>query len=345
MKKLLILCGGQSPEHPISIRSTKNILKALSSSRYQVTIIGISRSGAWRLLAVEDLGEEVTVQGREVVIVPGKGECFWVDGKSLGSFDAVFPVLHGPHGEDGTIQGLLQLLGLPFVGSRLLSSAVAMDKDITKRLLTLADVKVAKWLLVEKEDTVPVYEKVVAELGQVLFVKPANMGSSFGVNRVSQASEWEGAVQEAFKYDDKVLVEEGIEGRELECAVLGNNFPEASDVGEVCSGVFYSFDEKYAEQSNAEIVIPALVPEDQLQQLKDTAIRTYKALRCQGLSRVDMFLTSQGEVYVNEVNTLPGFTSISMYPKLWEQAGLSYDKLLDRLIELACEAKSESTYL
>lgn len=337
MINLLVLCGGQSPEHEISVRSTKNILGAIDQSKYQITLVGIAKNGSWRLLKEEDLEKEIVNQGISVAIQPGQDSCFSSEGDPLPKFDVVFPILHGPNGEDGTIQGLLSLLGIPFVGPGVLGSSVSMDKDVTKRLLRDAGLKVADWILVQRGNEIPAYKEVKKQFGSVVFVKPANMGSSVGVHRVTNEQEWKHAIDDALKYDRKVLVERSINGRELECAVLGNENPQATGVGEVQSGDFYSYDEKYASTSHAEIVIPAKVDEKYLSDLKRTAIDAYQALNCEGMSRVDMFLTDDGDILVNEVNTIPGFTSISMYPKLWEQEGLSYSKLIDRLIELAIE--------
>ncbi|WP_424961228.1 D-alanine--D-alanine ligase family protein [Ekhidna sp.] len=338
MKNLLVLCGGQSPEHEISIRSTRNILDAIDRSKYTITLLGISRAGEWKLLKEEQLSKEISDQGEMVSLHPGSTDgCFYSKGVSLGHFDAVLPILHGPNGEDGTIQGLLKLMKLPFVGPGVLSSAISMDKDITKRLLRDAGLMVANWVLIQKGDEIPNYEQINEQLGPVVFVKPANMGSSVGVHRVTNEMEWSHALSDALKYDRKVLVEQSIQGRELECAVLGNDKPEATGVGEVQSGDFYSYEEKYASESHAEIIIPAKVDPKYLPALKQTAINAYRVLNCEGMARVDMFLTEEGAILINEVNTIPGFTSISMYPKLWEETGLSYSKLIDRLIELAIE--------
>ena len=337
MERILVLCGGQSPEHPISIRSCKNILSAIDRERYAVSIVGITKEGEWRLLDDSDLVAEITSQGSLVEIRPGRRDCFWSHGESLGYFDAVFPVLHGPNGEDGTIQGLLELLQIPYVGTGVVSSSVTMDKDFTKRLLRDAGINVARWKSIFQYDPIPSYDMIAEELGSILFVKPSNMGSSVGVHRVSNNTEWIAAVEDAFLYDQKVLVEESISGRELECAVIGNGNPEASGLGEVRSGDFYSFDEKYDASSEAKVIIPADLGAVEVRDLRDVALSTYKALGCRGLSRVDMFLNDDGKVYVNEVNTMPGFTSISMYPKLWEEEGLSYTALIDRLIQLAKE--------
>ncbi len=336
MINLLILCGGQSPEHEISLRSTRNILNALDPTNYKVILVGISKSGSWRLLDnIDKVGTEVSSVGEEVVIIPGNKDPFHCNGNSLGTIDAIFPVLHGPNGEDGTIQGLLRLLKIPFVGPGVLGSSASMDKDVTKRLLRDSGINVADWLLLLRGNQIPDYGVIEKELGGVVFVKPANMGSSVGVHRVTNSEEWEAAINDAFKYDRKVLVERLIEGRELECAVMGNEHPKASGVGEVQSGNFYSYEEKYDAASVAEIQIPAKVDEKHLIRLKETAVRAYQSLDCEVMSRVDMFLTESGEIYVNEINTIPGFTSISMYPKLWEQEGVSYSDLLDQLIELA----------
>lgn len=336
MKNLLVLCGGQSPEHQISIRSTKNILDALDRSCYSVTLVGISQSGEWRNLSESELNSEIVDQGERVILHPGKTDCLWCEGKSLGVFDVVFPILHGPNGEDGSMQGLLRLLGLPFVGPNVLSSAMAMDKDVTKQILHNAGLNVAKWMVVKRGETLPEYEDVCDQLGEVVFVKPANMGSSVGVHRVAASSEWANALNDALKYDQKIVIEEAINGRELECAVLGNEEVQSTGVGEVESGAFYSFDEKYADASAAKIIIPAPVG-PHLSALKQTAIDAYKALGCEGMSRVDMFLKDDGTILVNEINTIPGFTTISMYPKLWEQEGLDYTALVDRLITLAIQ--------
>ncbi|MEP0984219.1 D-alanine--D-alanine ligase family protein [Ekhidna sp.] len=337
MINLLVLCGGQSPEHTISVRSTKNILNALNKGKYRITLIGISQKGHWRLIEESEMADEITDQGKEVIIAPGQKDPFRLKESSLGPFDVVFPILHGPNGEDGTIQGLLKILKIPFVGPGVLSSATSMDKDVTKRLLRDSGIKVADWRLIHNGETIPTYDEIKKQLGNVVFVKPANMGSSVGVHRVASDSEWLNAVNDALKYDRKILIEESIKGRELECAVIGNQSPKATGVGEVRSGNFYSFEEKYTSSSHAEIVIPANVDERHLPELKKTAIKAYKALDCEGMSRVDMFLTEDGKILVNEVNTIPGFTNISMYPKLWEQEGVNYSDLLDQLIHLAIE--------
>lgn len=337
MKNLILICGGVSPEHDISIRSAKNILGALDRDRYNVRVVGIAKSGKWLLMEEKDLALSIPETGVEIQIFPGTRDCFRTEKSSLGKVDVVFPILHGPNGEDGTMQGLLKLLRLPFVGPGVLSSAISMDKDVAKKVLEKRSIKVAKWILIRKGEEVPSFEEVSKKLGEAVFVKPANMGSSVGVGRATSEIEWRSAIAQALLYDRKVLAEERLEGREIECAVMGNTNVEVSGVGEVRSGAVYSFDEKYSASSSAQTIIPAEVSESELRDLQQVAEQAYQALECEGLSRVDMFLTEKGDVYVNEVNTLPGFTSISMYPKLWSEAGISYSQLLDRLITLGIE--------
>ena len=335
MKNLVLICGGVSPEHEISLRSAKNILKALDRNKFEVHVIGISKKGKWLQMDEDSLGTAIPETGQIVSIRPGSKECFHLEGSTFGEVDVIFPILHGPNGEDGSVQGLIQVLGLPCVGPGVLGSSISMDKEITKRLLRAEGIQVADWILLRKGDIIPSYEEVVEKLGEVVFVKPANMGSSVGVARVSGEMEWKKAIEDAFLYDRKVLIETCLVGRELECAVLGNDSPKASGVGEVQSGEVYSYDEKYADSSTAKTIIPADVTTEELRALQTTAVTAYKALECTGLSRVDMFLEESGRVLVNEVNTMPGFTSISMYPKLWMNEGMSYTEIISELIELA----------
>lgn len=335
MIHLVVLCGGVSPEHEISVRSAKNVLNAIDRKKYEISLIGISKKGKWLLLEEEQLGKEV-LHGAEVSIRPGTKSCFVCNASVIDDVDVVFPLLHGPNGEDGAIQGLLQMIDLPFVGPGILGSSMSMDKDITKQLLAANSINVAGWRTLVK-GPIPSYEEIAKELGEVVFVKPANMGSSVGVSRVDSEHSWSQAIQLAFSYDEKVLVESELVGRELECAVLGNEDPEASGIGEVLSGEVYTYDKKYASDSDARVVIPADLTEDEWTRLRETAVEAYKTLECKGLSRVDMFLTESGEVFVNEINTMPGFTNISMYPKLWETEGKPYAELIDDLVDLALE--------
>lgn len=334
MMNVLVLCGGQSPEHEISLRSARNVVKALDVTRFQPFLVGINHSGKWIHLPQIPDGQHLG-DGDEVSIVPGN-LAILKTAKVTFTPDVVFPVLHGPNGEDGAMQGLLQLLDLPYIGPNVLGSAVAMDKDVAKSLMIQAGVKVAKGKMLTpfSKDT---YETISAELGEILFVKPANMGSSVGVHKVRNAAQFDAALKDAFQYDRKVIVEEMIVGRELECAVLGfDDHISVTSPGEIRAEEEYSFDEKYSEASVTKLDIPALnLTEAQIVELKATAIQAFQALNCEIMSRVDMFLTPEGAIYVNEINTLPGFTSISMYPALWLNEGLSYSELVTKLLELA----------
>ena len=344
-RQLALMFGGASPEHEVSIRSARNIFAALDKEKYDVHLIGVDKQGRWFHLGAEVFQkEELDIsEGRQLVAVPGQkiGQIQYLKGSdTFPQIDVVFPIIHGPYGEDGTLQGLLRHLYLPFVGPDVAGSAVSMDKDLTKRLLRDAD------LLVAEYQTLYYYEKeaidfaaIRNQLGTPLFIKPANMGSSVGVRKVENKAEFDAAITEAFRYDHKIIVEECLYGRELECAVLGNGEIAATSVGEVdMSAGFYDYEAKYVSATDAKILIPAPDLDDQiLAKLILVAKSTYRVLGCEGMTRVDMFLDKEGRVYINEVNTLPGFTSISMYPKLWEHAGTPYSELIDALIDLAIE--------
>lgn len=341
VKNIAVLCGGKSPEHEISVRSAKNILSAIDREKFRIQLIGIDRRGQWRLMEESQLTEEVPPVGTPLALVPGRhpGQIIQLeDQQPIEQPDAIFLILHGPQGEDGTIQGLLRILDLPFVGPDVLASSAAMDKDLAKRVLREAGLRVARGAVFHfhERDRID-YEELTKQFGGPLFVKPANMGSSVGVHKVKSGDQMTDAIADAFLYDTKILVEEMIHGRELECAVLGNEDPKTTAVGEVVTAEEYSYEAKYVSQTAADLRIPAEVSPEDLAKLREVAKRAYQALCCEGLSRVDMFLTEDGEVYVNEVNTLPGFTSISMYPKLWEKAGLAYPDLIEQLIGLAIE--------
>ena len=343
---IALMFGGQSPEHEISIRSARNIFAAINKDKYEVHLIAISKTGEWFHLepaALEDLDFKTVSGGVPLSVVPGsqRNQIRYLDGEgSFPQIEAVFPVTHGPYGEDGTLQGLLKHLNLPFVGPDVLGSAVSMDKDVSKRLLNEADLLTANSFCFHyyEKDAVD-YTAVVNKLGLPLFIKPANMGSSVGVKKAENHQEFVAAIQEAFRYDHKVIVEEAIIGRELECAVLGNAEIACTSVGEVdMSAGFYDYDSKYESPDAAKILVPAPgLDNASLAKLTLVARNAYRVLACEGMTRVDMFLTEDGQVYINEVNTLPGFTSISMYPKLWEQAGTSYEDLIDELLQLAME--------
>lgn len=346
--KIAVLFGGKSAEHEISLMSAKNIVKALDPLRYDVLLVGITPQGHWRyledpklLLSSGKLTQFLEDQPhtKEVLVAPGRGaKTLVIDGKPH-EVDVVFPVLHGPYGEDGTIQGMLKLLDLPYVGPDILASSACMDKEIMKRLLQSSGIDVAKWVTIHHyEKGKWSYAQVAKELGPTLFIKPANMGSSIGVHKVTSEATFKAALADAFLYDNKVLVEEQIVAQEIECSVLGNENPKASLPGEVIvqsKDGFYSYDAKYVDDNGAITKIPAELKEDLIKRIQQTAVSAFKALSCEGLSRVDMFVTSDERIYVNELNTIPGFTNISMYPKMWEATGLKYADLLDELIAFA----------
>lgn len=356
MKKIRIgiLFGGRSAEHEVSLQSAKNIISALNKEKYEPILIGIDKNGGWHLhdranyLLNESNPKLIKLNNplHHLAIVPGENvsQIMPVAGQaSFGKLDIVFPVLHGTFGEDGTVQGLLKLLDIPFVGASILGSAVGMDKDVMKRLLRDAGIPIGKFLtLYREENTYPSFKDVQAKLGAIVFVKPANAGSSVGVSKVKTESEFASAVQEAFEFDRKILIEEFIKGREIECSVLGNHDPIASIPGEIIPHHdFYSYEAKYIDEDGAGLEIPAKLDTVTVKKIQELAIQSFKALSCEGMGRVDFFLTENGDAYVNEINTIPGFTKISMYPKLWEASGIGYAELLDRLIKLALERFEE----
>ncbi|MEK7140182.1 MAG: D-alanine--D-alanine ligase family protein, partial [Patescibacteria group bacterium] len=250
-------------------------------------------------------------------------------------FDVVFPVLHGPYGEDGTIQGICKFVNVPFVGAGVLGSAVGMDKEIMKRLFKEAEIPTPKFLIFHKDDKIS-YKEVSKKLGKIVFIKPANMGSSVGINKAKNAKEFINAVRDAFRYDFKIIIEENISGQEIECSVLGNEKPVASNPGEILpSDEFYSYDAKYITES--ETLLKARISKKTREEIRKLAVAAYKTLGCEGMARVDFLLRKSGRIMVNEINTIPGFTNISMYPKMWEASGLSQTKLLDKLIDLAID--------
>jgi D-alanine-D-alanine ligase len=393
-----ILCGGKSAEHEVSLQSAINIYDAIDRKKYNPVLIGIDKSGRWNFGSdgpkqcignPEDPKNICLRPGRAAALTPesagrlsganqdsGGVLSNLSDGVLSGSgadrnsgvvqefpkLDVIFPILHGPFGEDGTVQGLLKLANLPFVGSGVLGSAVGMDKDVMKRLLRDAGIPIGKFLVVrdgpaaytggpaagigpaDNGKTAPGFKTAsgfaaaAAELGLPVFVKPANMGSSVGVSKVNSEEQYRAALEEAFRFDTKVIVEENIPGREIECSVLGNENPVASVPGEIrAAKEFYSYEAKYIDPNGAALEIPAKLPPETMRQIQSLAVKTFQVLECSGLSRVDFFLKDDGRVLVNEINTMPGFTKISMYPKLWEASGIGYTELIDRLIQLAIE--------
>ncbi|GHV84155.1 D-alanine--D-alanine ligase [Spirochaetia bacterium] len=359
-----ILFGGKSAEHEVSLQSAKNIFDALDKDKYDCVLIGISKTGRWLLQeqaefllnASDPRTISLNGKGENVVLAPESGGSITnISSKGLaGKIDVAFPILHGPFGEDGTVQGLLKLAGIPFVGAGILGSAVGMDKDAAKRLLRDAGINVCKFLTVRAAEKHKLsFSGITNTLGLPFFIKPANMGSSVGVSKVHNEAEYETAINRAFEYDNKIIIEEFVPCREIECSVLdtADRGTIASIAGEITSThEFYSYDAKYLDENGAVLEIPAKLPEELMIEVKRLAIDSFKALCCEGLARVDFFLhKSNGKLFVNEINTMPGFTRISMYPKLWEASGINYRDLIDMLIanafdRFANENKLKTSY-
>ncbi len=339
-----IVYGGRSVEHEVSIASATSILQALDPSRYEVQLIAIAKDGSWHL-GGPDLLPETVVDAPEVTLpaVPGQRHLVSVEGGApAAELDVIIPIVHGTGGEDGQLQGFLELAGVPYVGAGVLGSAIQMDKEVTKRLLAAAGLPVVPGTCVRSheltDDPVGCCERVLSELGLPLFVKPAGLGSSVGISKVLQAEQLRPALEEAARYDRKVLVEHAVDARELEIAVLGNENPEASLPGEIVPHAeFYDYESKYVDEST-ELLVPAPVSDEIVTRMQAMALEAYRLLEGEGLARVDFFLARDGEeLWINEVNSLPGFTEVSMYPRLWQASGLPYPALLDRLVELALE--------
>lgn len=343
MKKLNIglIYGGKSTEYEVSLRSAKSVLDALDKEKYNVRLIHVLKTGEW--VTTTDLSEiDLTlVEDKETMkVVPGQQ--FETETTNI-KLDSIFSVLHGTYGEDGNVQGLLECANVAYVGCDTRGSAVAMDKDVTKRLLDYHHIQVADGVVVHRYEKSAVdYNLIEEALGLPMFIKPANQGSSVGVSKVNNEKEFNSALNSAFDFDDKVLIEAAIVGREIEVSVLGNDELTVSVPGEIVSNVdFYDYESKYLTDDGATLIIPAKLTEDETTKIRAVAENTYRTLDCLGYARVDVFLTESGEVIVNEINTLPGFTSISMYPKLMEESGIPYSELLDKLIDLSIEKYNE----
>ena len=346
-----ILFGGISPEHAVSLRSAESVLNHIDKEKYHVLPVGITRDGRWIYFGGTDyamLPAETWTSAPgccPAAISPVRGQGllrFSGDTVSATPIDVVFPVLHGENGEDGAMQGLLQMAGIPYVGPHVAASAVAMDKTLTKLVIDKEGIPQAAWELVRACELEDRMDAIVAGLeGRFtypVFVKPAGTGSSVGVSKAGSREKLKAALTAAGKYDSKILVEEFIKGKEVEVAVLGNADPVASVCGEIDSGAeFYDYDAKYITDTST-AYIPARISEDLQARIREVAVRVYKAVGCQGLSRVDFFATEDERLVFNEINTIPGFTSISMYPKLFTASGIPYSRLIDRLLELALEA-------
>jgi len=329
-KIVAVIFGGRSAEHEVSLRSAENVINSINQEKYEIVKIKIDKEGCWHI------GDRCVILSQNY----GQHQLIALDnGEMLTKIDVLYPVLHGPYGEDGSVQGLAKLAGLPCVGPGILASAVGMDKDVAKRLLRDAGISVAQFVTLRKSKSHEIdYNSIAQLLGNELFVKPANMGSSVGVSFSNSEPDFTKALEEAFLYDDKIIVEEKISGREIECAVLGNDNPKASIPGEIVpKKSFYSYESKYLDENDARLDIPAILSEEQILKVQEIAIKTYQCLECKGMARVDMFLTEKGELIINEINTLPGFTKISLYPALWEYSGIPQSQLVDHLIQFAIE--------
>ena len=339
--RLVLLFGGRSAEHEVSCSTAAHVLAAIDHDRYDALPIGITRTGDWlradeAIIALQEgaaaLPDRLVVSGTSIEPLPS------VQSPALDVPVVVLPLLHGPHGEDGTVQGLLELADVPFVGSGVLSSAMSMDKAAAKELLSAHGLPQCAWASgrVHQIDE-EFLDRTASRLGFPIFVKPSNMGSSIGVSKAGDIDQLRDAVTEAARFDDWIVFEEAVDGRELECGVLGNERPHASVVGEVRPGAdFYDYDDKYGD--GAELLIPAPIQQPASDQLRELAVRAFETLRCEGMARVDFFWEEDGRgPLINEVNTIPGFTPISQYPRLWEASGLPYAKLIDELVALALE--------
>lgn len=346
MKRLLVLCGGKSAEHEISIKTTKNILNALDRTKFTPILVGVSRSGTWYYIedesfleTLEKVDDVYDIDSISSLVKFPAYACLATQHGVVIPIDVALSTLHGPNGEDGTLQGLFELCAIPYVGAGVLACAAAMDKDIFKEILSFHNIPTTPSITLTQSDGCPSYSDLVKTLGgEMFFVKPSCMGSSVGVSKVKNAESLGVAIATAFEYSHKVLIEKAINCREIECAVLGNLEPKASTLGEICpTHEFYSYEAKYIDPNGAELIVPASLSPDLSQKIQQMAIEAFKAIDCRGLARVDFFLCPENKIYVNELNTFPGFTNISMYPKLWQESGISYPDLISQLIDLAYE--------
>ena len=352
-----IIFGGCSPEHEISLLSASNVIRALNPTKYDVVLIGIDKKGQWLLPnqshPLLDFGrsDSVRINDEDVqslALLPGQAtelRCEEKTGAHPGNLDVVFPVLHGPMGEDGTIQGLLRFVGIPCVGAGVLSSAMCMDKEVAKSILKQSHIPTPNSICLRAHEKISLkYQDVIKKLGNPIFVKPANMGSSVGITKVKDEETFYAAIEEAFLYDHKILIEEAIVGREIEIGVLGNDFPEVSLPGEaIPNDEFYTYSAKYREDG-VRFIVPADLPKKTVEVIQIYAKKAFLALSCQGMARIDFFLRGE-QVYLNEVNTIPGFTSTSAFPVLWQASGVPYADLIERLISLAIEAHEKDRRL
>lgn len=341
-KKIVILYGGRSVEHGVSVNSARNIFEYIDREKFEPVPIGISPEGRWFL--TDGVTREMSA-GKPISIPADPAKSGFVSEDIFIQPDLVFPVLHGTDGEDGSIQGLLKAIGIPFVGSGVLGSALSMNKVVAKQLLAAAGLPVAPFRHFHFSQKAEIhFDQLVSEFGLPMMVKSASLGSSVGVSKVKNQAEFNKALEDSFSYDDEVIIEQYISGREIECALLGNNPPEASMPGEIILSPeygFYSFDAKYVDGDAVSIKVPADLDAGTAQAVRELSVRAFTALRCEDFARVDLFLSASG-IFINEINTIPGFTNASMFPMMWKERGLSFTDLITRLIELAFRRNAQA---
>jgi len=342
--KVALLYGGRSVEHAVSINSAKNIYNYINKDLYDAIPIGISKSGKWFLKNEVDKNIE-SGDALSLNLNPDKASFTSANGVSH-EFDIVFPVLHGTDGEDGSIQGMLKAMSLPIIGTGVLGSAVSMNKIISKKLLHAASIPVVPFLHYHYHEKESIhFENISQSLGLPHMVKAASLGSSVGVSKVKDKASFDKAVAEAFKFDEEVMFESFIKGREIECAILGNDPARASLPGEIIISKnyeFYTFDAKYVDNKAVEIKVPAILDEKIIKQIQELSLASFRTLQCEDFARIDLFVTPNNEIFVNEINTIPGFTNASMYPMMWQQHGISFTQLISKLIDLALERHNKS---
>ena len=345
--RLGVIFGGRSGEHEVSIVSAQHVMAAADKERFEIVPIGVAKTGDW--LTLQETQAQLDAPAapfKKTLTLPDRARTLAVLAETLSAIDVAFPLIHGPGGEDGTLQGLLELARIPYAGAGVAASAVGLDKALMKALLRDAGLPVVDWIVVTRsqweKDSRAIREKIEGRIGYPCFVKPVSGGSSVGITKAHDREELVSGVVEALRFDRKLVIEKGVNCREIECAVLGNDEPQASPLGEVvCSNEFYDYEAKYLVASATKLVAPAELPENVASRIRETAIRAYQALDCCGMSRVDFFLTPSGEFYVAELNTVPGFTPGSMYPRLWQVGGMSYSELISSLVDLGIERFEE----
>ena len=350
-KTIAVICGGKSGEHEVSLRSAFYVYNNIDKKKYRAVVIAVDKKGRWYfsynfedIINTKNQLWKLKSNLEEIVLLKSK-KCSKVFSlkkkKNLIGIDIFFPLIHGTYGEDGCLQGFLELLDIPYVGAGVMGSAIAMDKEITKRLLILEKIPVTEFIVIKEEDKLIERKKKINQCIKKfhfpLFIKPVSLGSSVGVSKVFNRKEIDIAIEEAFQYDTEIMIEEFMNGREIECSVLGNLDPKASLPGEIKSRSFYSYEAKYLNAEDSELLIPAPLSKKLIKKVQKLSIRVFQILKLQGMARIDFFLRPNGKLIVNEGNTIPGFTQISMYPKLWQVSGIKYSKLIDKLIQLATE--------